>query len=203
MKKVAFLLLVLAGSILTSTDKVQAQQMKIGVFDIDLMVQAMPKYRSVDSLVQIYERDSLASEYSIYQNEYRRLDSTYKADSAAKKSNAVLDYTSKQRQQIALNLVYWQQIAQNKSEQKRAILAQPLYEQVVNAYKKVLDQKKYGLVLKPNTFEGGSQIENIFPMVAKELKVQLPPELDPEQLTNPNTPPPATTKPTTKPAGKG
>ena len=54
----------------TLTTTVQAQQMKVGVFDMDLMVQAMPPYRQVDSLVQIYERDSLAGEYEIYQSEY-------------------------------------------------------------------------------------------------------------------------------------
>ena len=39
----------------------KAQSLKVGVFDIDLMVQAMPGYRVVDSLMQIYEADSLAS----------------------------------------------------------------------------------------------------------------------------------------------
>src|SRR5215472_1907306 len=76
-----------------------APAFKIGVFDIDLMVRALPEYRGIDSLTQIYERDTLGSEYQIYQAEYQRLDSTYKADSAAKKPQAVLDYTGNQRQQ--------------------------------------------------------------------------------------------------------
>ncbi len=138
----------------------------------------MPGYRAVDSLTQIYDKDSLGSEYEIYQNEYKRLDSTFKSDSASNKPKAVLDYTNSQRQQIAFNLVYWQQIAQNKSDNKRATLAQPLYEKVAEAYKKVLDTKKYTLVLKPNTYEvGSSAVENIFPLVAKELNIVLPPEL--------------------------
>ena len=52
--------------------QVYGQTLKVGVFDLDLMVQAMPGYRSVDSLVQIYERDSLGVEYEYYQNEYAR-----------------------------------------------------------------------------------------------------------------------------------
>ncbi|MDB5231846.1 MAG: OmpH family outer membrane protein [Chitinophagaceae bacterium] len=176
MKKIVIVILVLAGSFFAG-DSAKAQQLKIGVFDLDIMVQAMPGYRAVDSMVQIFQRDSLAAEYNVFQTEYHRLDSTFKADSAAKKSKALLDYTSNQRQQMALNLVYWQQYEQRRVQDKTGQLAQPLYIQVVNAYKKVLDQKKYNLILKPNTYEMGTPVENVFAAVAKELKIQLPAEL--------------------------
>ena len=177
MKKLLFIITLV--TLFFSVEKTQAQQtsLKIGVFNIDLMVQAMPGYKIVDSLLQIYNTDSLGAEYEIYQNEFHRLDSTFKADSAARKSAAVLDYTNNQRRQIGINLVYWQQIAQQKSDNKRAMLAQPLYLAVANAYKKVLAARKYTLILKPNTYELGSQVENVFPFVAKELNIQLPPEL--------------------------
>jgi Skp family chaperone for outer membrane proteins len=183
--------------------------LKIGVFDIEIMMQVMPGYRGVDSLVQSFERDSLAAEYQFYQSEYQRLDSTYKLDSAANKAKTILDMEKQQRQQVAMNLVYWQQIAQNKSDQKRAVLAQPLYEKVVTAYKKVLDVKKYTLILKPNTFEAGTQVENIFELVAKELKIPLPRELggmgnsaggDDEERAQPK--PAQGAKPATRPAGR-
>lgn len=152
--------------------------LKIGVFDIDYMVQAMPGYASIDSAVQSYERDSLGAEYEIYQSEYHRLDSTYKADSALQKSQTMLDYTKQQLQQMAFNLVYWQQIAQNKSDNKRAQLSSPLYQAVGAAYKKILDTKKYTLILKPNTVElGSTAADNLFPLVAKELNVILPESL--------------------------
>jgi len=182
MKKVFFSLLVLTA-VLFGDEKVQAQQLKIGVFDIDVMVQVLPGYRAVDSLVQLYDRDSLSAEYDVYMSEYQRLDSTYKTDSAlvaqGKKSKALLDYTTNERQKMAMNITYWQQIAQQKEENKRSQLAQPLYEQVVNAYKKVLDTKKYNLILKPQTIElGGSAVDNLFIPVAKELKLtSLPQEL--------------------------
>ncbi len=181
MKKNAFLLLTLLAGIVTG-NKVYAQQVKVGVFDINLMVQAMPAYRGVDSLVQLYERDSLAPEYEIYQSEYVRLDSTFKNDSvlvaAGKKSKKVLDYTAEQRQKMGLTIVYWQQLAQNKSNNKRNQLAGPLYNQVAMAYKRVLDKKKYSIVLKPQTYEFGFRIENIFVSVARELKLPgLPEEL--------------------------
>jgi Skp family chaperone for outer membrane proteins len=187
MKKILFSVFVLTA-VSFLTEKVQAQQVKIGVFDLDIMVQAMPGYANVDSLLQIYQRDSLAAEYDVYMSEYQRLDSTYKADSAlvaqGKKSKALLDYTTNERQKMAMNVAYWQQIAQNKYENKRGQLAQPLYEQVYNAYKKVLGQKKYALVLKPGAYEPGNprdnlfQVDNLFISVAKELKLtSLPQEL--------------------------
>jgi Skp family chaperone for outer membrane proteins len=202
MKKVLFSLLAFAGLFLAG-NSLQAQNMKVGVFDLDQMVQAMPGYRSVDSLLQIYQSDSLSAEYNFYLSEHNRLDSTYKADSAAKKAQTVLDMEKQQRQQVAINLVYWQQIAQNKLENKRSILAQPLYEQVANAYKKILDSKKYTLILKPEAVEMGTApssaqggVDNIFEMVAKELKIPLG---DQSQQQQQGTPPPAANAP----AGSG
>lgn len=207
MKKILFALLVFTGFVMAGNN-VQAQQLKVGVFDLDLMVQAMPGYREVDSLVQIYEKDSLNAEYQYYMNEYTRLDSTYKSDSVlvaqGKKLKTMLDMTASDRQKVALNLVYWQQISQNKSNNKRSQLAQPLYNVVVEAYKKILGQKKYTLVLKPNSYEMGFPIDNIFISVAKELKLtSLPQELlyagdDPDAAKQPATTP-KTTPQTNKP----
>jgi Skp family chaperone for outer membrane proteins len=180
------------AAILLSVARSNAQTapFKAAVFDIDIMVQAMPEYRGIDSLVQLYERDTLGAEYQIYQSEYQRLDSTFKSDSALKKPQSVLDYTSNQKQQMAFNLVYWQQIAQNKSDNYRAQLAQPLFTKVVAAYKKVLATKKYNLILKTNTYEVGTPIDNLFPLVAKELNVTLPPGLmgDPNQALQDQAP---------------
>lgn len=201
MKKVFLSLLVVAAFMLAGNEA--GAQMKVGVFDIDYMVQAMPGYAAVDSMVQIYQRDSLGTEYQILNNEYRRLDSTWKADSAAKKPQAVLDYSNNQRQQIGVKLVYWQQYAQQKSNAKTGQLAQPLYEQVVDAYKKVLGTKKYSIILKPQTYEAGFPIDNLFVSVAKELKLtQLPQELmvlgdDPDAPAPAAAPKTSAAKPTT------
>jgi len=160
--------------------------LKVGVFDFDLMVKVLPEARTVDSLVQIYQRDTLGAEYQIYMNEYQRLDSTWKSDSAAKKPQAVLDYTGNQRDQMRMNLVYWQNIAQQKSDAYQGKLLQPSYQKILAAYKKVLTVKKYDLILKPDSYELGSKVENMFPLVAKEMGITLPPGLtgDPNQALN-------------------
>lgn len=184
----------------------RSQTLKIGVFDVDIMVQAMPGYRFVDSLMQIYDRDSLGSLREYYESEFKRLDSTYKADSAqvakGAKSKAIVDMVQADRQKAMVNIVYWQQIAQNKSNEKRSVLSKDIYDLVVNAYKKVLARKKYTLVLKPQTYEGGFKIDNVFIAVARELKLtELPQDLlflgdDPDPVKpQTTTPKPPATKP--------
>jgi Skp family chaperone for outer membrane proteins len=181
MKKIMLSLLA-SGLLMFSGESAKAQALKVGVFDVDLMVQAMPGYHVVDSLVQIYETDSLGTELEYYKMEYSRLDSTYRIDSAllaqGKIAKGLFDRVVEDRRKMALNLVYWQQIAQNKSNMKRNQLAQPLYVAVSNAYRKILAAKKYTLILKPNTYEAGFPIDNIFISMARELKLQgLPQEL--------------------------
>jgi len=191
MKKVFFTLLMIAG-MLFAGDKASAQ-MKVGVFDIDEMVQIMPGYRTVDSLLRQYQSDSLAQEQQYYYSEYQRLDSLLKLDSAAVKAGtkqpSVLDFENKQKQQMMVYLVNWQQYSQQKLQQKQGELAQGLYEQVGNAYQKIVKTKNYLLILKPGAFELGSKVDNLFISVAKELKLtQLPQDVlifgpDPENPT--------------------
>ena len=195
MKKILSFALSIVALLLLSVNA-RSQTLKIGVFDIDVMVQAMPAYRNVDSLMQIFDRDSLGSLREYYESEYKRLDSTYKGDSAqvaaGKKTKAILDMIYADRQKAMINIVYWQQIAQNKSNEKRGVLSKDLYNLVVNAYKKVLARKKYTLVLKPQTYEGGFKIDNVFIAVARELKLT---ELPQNLLFLGDDPDPAPVKP--------
>jgi len=204
MKKILSFAFILSLSLLLSMSA-RSQTLKVGVFDIGIMVQAMPGYHLVDSLMEIYDRDSLGSLREYYESEYQRLDSTYKMDSAqvaaGKKSKAIVDMVYADRQKAMINIVYWQQIAQNKSNEKRSVLSQGIYNLVVNAYKTVLARKKYTLVLKPQTYEGGFKIDNIFIAVARELKLtELPQNLlylgdDPDPVKQPATQKPPVTKP--------
>jgi Skp family chaperone for outer membrane proteins len=204
MKKIVSFAFIFIVSLLLSVN-VRSQTLKVGVFDIGIMVQAMPGYHVVDSLMESYDRDSLGSLREYYESEYKRLDSTYKIDSAqvaaGKKSKAIVDMVYADRQKAMINIIYWQQIAQSKSNEKRNVLSQDLYNLVLNAYKKVLARKKYTLVLKPQTYEGGFKIDNIFIAVARELKLtELPQNLlylgdDPDPVKQPATQKPPVTKP--------
>jgi len=209
MKKVLIAVVALVGLLIVNSETKAQTGVKVGFFDLETMVTVMPGYRAVDSLLQIYERDSLASEYDFYQSEYKRLDSTFKADSLAGKPKNVLDLIKNQRSDVAVNLVYWQQISQQKIEAKRNVLAGPMVQLVFGAYQKVLQKGNYTFILNPQALEsvslrmGATKVENLFIPVAKELKIQLPEELGGGQDEPAN--PPATKPGTgggTKPAPK-
>ena len=195
MRKILSILVVLFATVFTSNNA-NAQAFKVGVFDMDVMVQAMPGYREVDSLMQIFDRDTLGALRDYHESEYKRLDSTFKSDSAlvaqGKKAKTILDMITSEREKAIINILYWQQIAQNYSNNKRSSLSQGMYTLVANAYKKVLARKKYTLVLKPNTYEAGFAIDNIFIAVARELKLS---ELPESMLYLGNDPDPAPAKP--------
>jgi hypothetical protein len=166
------------------------------VFDIDVMVTAMPAYRVVDSLLSIYEKDSLGGEYEVYVSEYQRLDSTLKyIDTPGVKAGTVKDMKMKmdndRKTQLTGVLVNWRQLAQQKYNIKKGQLSQGLYDQVGASYERVLKAKNYAVVLKPNTYEYGPKIDNLFITVAKDLKLTtLPQELimlgpDPDAAAQP------------------
>lgn len=202
MKKVLFVAFAFAVSFI-AVDKVNAQAVsKVGVFDIDAAVNNMPGYRRVDSLLALYQQDSLKGEYDFAVKEYNRLDSNYKADSAAKKSASVLNYQKDQRSQVATTIVYWQQIAQQKTDQKRQVLAAPLFEKVLGAYQKVLLANNYLVVLKPGAYEMGSSVDNVFEKVFREMKLPVPdqfksqgPQDQEQQSGTSSTRPGGTTRP--------
>ena len=179
----------------------QATGAKIGVFDIDIAVSNMPGYRTVDSLLGIYQQDSLRGEYDFAVREYNRLDSTYKSDSAAKKAPTVLNYQKDQRSQIATTIIYWQQISQQKTEQRRQELAAPMYEKVLGAYSKVLQANNYLVVLKPGAYEMGSKVDNVFEKVFKELKLPVPEQLKSQGNAQDQQGGQPSSAPATRPAG--
>lgn len=207
MKKVLIAVVALVGLLVFSNETKAQAQVKIGFFDLETMVTAMPGYGRVDSLLQIFERDSLTAEYDFFQSEFKRLDSTFKADSIGGKPKNVLDLIQRQRNDVAINLIYWQQYSQQKIEAKRNQLAGPMANQVFTAYQKVLQKGNYAIVLNPQALEqyslrmGATKIENLFVPVAKELKIQLPEELgggQEEQAAPPKTNPGTGTKPAPK-----
>lgn len=182
MKK-TFIGILMAAAIIFTGTKGHTQVFKIGVFDVDAMVTAMPAYAVVDSLLTVYQRDSLAAEYEIYVNEYQRLDSMLKfVDTPGVKTGAVketkLKYDYDQKMRVYTTLVNWREIAQRKLANKKGILSQDLYRQVTTSYQKILKLKGYALVLKPGSYEYGTRIDNLFISVAKDIKLtSLPQEL--------------------------
>jgi len=117
-----------------------SEQPKIAVFDIDLMVRALPEYKIVDSLVVIYENDTLGTEYELLQEEYKRLDSIFlnHIDKLTGGRDKFLDSINERKKNLCFSIIYWQQYAQKKDSIKRRTLSDPLYKRVRIAFFKIL-----------------------------------------------------------------
>lgn len=151
---------------------------KIAVFDLNLMVQALPGYKIVDSLMLIYEQDTLGVEYAILENEYTRIDSLFKYGEHKHFDRKKIDTSLSKKQELGMKLVYWQQYAQQKDSIKRRTLAEPLYQRVRTAFYKVISTKNYDIILKPDAVEFANNIDNLFIEVGNELGLfYLPMEL--------------------------
>ncbi|ANI90491.1 hypothetical protein A9P82_15060 [Arachidicoccus ginsenosidimutans] len=168
-----------------AANKVQAQTtpaLKIGVFDIDqvtqYVMQSSPdEYKALQAKMESYQRDSLGPQRDNYELQYRRADSTYQADSLAKKPKATLDYERGQVQQLYLTLANWSNTVQQASQNKYGELTRPYYEKVGASYKKVVAASKVNLVLSPQAIfdvPDSKVLVNLNELVLKDLGVKLP-----------------------------
>lgn len=152
------------------TETLYAQQLKVAVFDIDSMVHALPEYAIVDSLMEIYE-GTIKADYQTLLDEYKKLDSVFKhtRDYPDEKYMKFLDSIDERIKQIQISLIYWQPMIEQKKKDRRRTFAEPLYQRVNAAFMKVINETKYDLILKPKDVELGSNLDNLFIPVAKEL----------------------------------
>jgi Skp family chaperone for outer membrane proteins len=145
-----------------------SQPPRIAVFDLDSMVHALPEFKAVDSLINLFA-DSAMAEYKALQSEYTKIDNMLIGDIHDMR---FMDSISKRRQQVAFSLIYWNNIIEQKTSDKIRTWSKPLYEKVNTAFKKVIENKSYDLILKPSLIEIGSTIENLFLDVARELHLR-------------------------------
>lgn len=205
MKKALLGLIAIVGMTFMAISANAQASFKIGVFDAEGMIQYLPEYRNVDSLLQIYQRDSIGGQRDFIESEYHRLDSTYKADSVAKKPAARVQALKDQRDQIVYQLMNWQQIAQRASQGKYVQLAQPLYQKVTKALQSVATAQHVALVIKPDAIEpaftpNASYVVDLSIPVAKALGIKV--NDDPQQGGGGAAPAGGGATPTRKPAGR-
>jgi outer membrane protein len=197
MKKVLVVAVAILGFVVTGTEKATAQTTpnKFGYFDLEYVLSVMPGVEKVDTLMQVFERDSLNPEYQFELAELNRMDSTLKADSA--KMPARL-YQQRQQEQIQryYKLQNWQQYSQQIMQSKQQELMAPYLNKVLEAFQAVIADGKYTYVFKRETLWQAPPADNLIPIVAKKLGIKLP--------VDPNAPPenaPAS-KPPAAPAKK-
>jgi outer membrane protein len=176
MKKMMMVLALMAGIGFGAVNSAQAQAIKIGYFDLDAMISIMPGAEKLDSIMQNFVRDSINAEYEFRVEEFNRMDSTLRADSAKTPPKLYQERKQKLFQEFYL-LQNWQEYSQQMYQQKQQELVAPLARLAIDAFKKVVAEEKYTHVFKGDSLYEAPDSDNLLPKVAKKLNIKVPPEL--------------------------
>ena len=162
----------------------------------------MPGIQKIDSLLQIYLKDSLGVERDYDLTQYQRKDSAFKKDSATMPAKA-REMMKKEINELGYKLVNWNQYQQQMLQNKQAELLAPTMQKVYDALRDIIANEKYTHVFKSDAFFAPPSLsDNLVIKVAQKLKWALPKEVE-DALKAQAAPAQQPAKPAAKPAGKG
>ncbi len=178
MKKLLFVCVALTASLLFT--KNASAQAKIGYFDEQMTLSFFPGINKIDTLISVYQNDSLGVEYTYRVSEFQRADSIFKKDSATMPIKA-RELAMRDLNQKKYTLINWQQYYQQMSEAKLEQMLAPYKQRMFEALKTVLAEQRYTLVLNSSALSPYAQpplLDNLSIRVAQKLKLPLPKEID-------------------------
>jgi outer membrane protein len=175
MKKLKVLAIVVG---LLATGSTMAQS-KFGYIRVDDVVALMPATAKIDSLLELYQRDTIQPEYASVVEQYQFNDSLYR--DSLKTPKSVRDEIAKKLPGLIYQIQNWQQISQQAMEAKQNQLLAPIYNEVYTAIKAVAKEKGYTHVLNKEAFLVAPEGDDMIVAVATRLKLKLPPQLQPNR----------------------
>ena len=175
MKKLKMLAVVVG--LLIAGSGVNAQT-KIGYIDAETVLYLMPEAAKIDSLVRIYQQDTVGKEYSSLMATYTYKDSIFR-DSVHPAPTAVKEQIGKELGQLVQTLQNWQQIAQEAVQNKQSQLLAPVMKKIQDAIQSVAKEKGYTYVVSRESIIVAPETDNLLQAVAKKLNVTVPPQLLP------------------------
>ena len=167
--------LVLLAAFISISSVALAQ--KTGYISVDQMISIMPEVAKIDSQLQKFQIDSIASEYEIIVRDYKYRDSILSTPDTLKMPKTVRAQHEQALQQYAYQLQNWQQISQNVIQNKQNQLLAPVYKKVMGAIQAVAKEKGYTHVYDKSVFVIAPTGDDLLPAVAARLKVTVPREL--------------------------
>ncbi|MBL7742991.1 MAG: OmpH family outer membrane protein [Chitinophagaceae bacterium] len=171
MKKLQVLAIVV---VMLITNNAMAQT-KFGYIRVDDVVALMPATAKIDSLLELYQRDTIQPEYSSLVEQYQFNDSLYR--DSLKTPKSVRDEIAKKLPGLIYQIQNWQQISQQALEAKQNQLLSPIYNEVYTAIRAVAKEKGYTHVLNKEAFLVAPEGDDMIVAVATKLKLKLPPQL--------------------------
>lgn len=175
MKKLKVLV---AAVCLVLVSNVSQAQTKIGYIDAETVLYLMPDVAKIDSLMRIYQTDSIGKEYTSLVQTYQYKDSVFR-DSAHPLPAAVKEQYQKDLFQLTQTLQGWQEIAQQAYQNKQNQLLAPVMRKINEAINAVAKEKGYTHVLSREALLVAPDADNLLQAVAKKLNVTVPPQLLP------------------------
>ena len=167
--------LVLLAAFISISSAAIAQ--KTGYISVDQMISIMPEVAKIDSQLQKFQMDSIASEYEIIVKDYKYRDSILGSKDTLNMPTSVRKQHEQALQQDAYQLQNWQQISQNVIQSKQNQLLAPVYKKVMGAIQAVAKEKGYTHVYDKSVFVIAPTGDDLLPAVAARLKVTVPREL--------------------------
>jgi outer membrane protein len=152
-------------------------QSKFGYVSIETLVQLMPKYGTLDSMLQRYQADSIQPEYVSLVEQYKWNDSLY--NDSLKTPPSVRAEIAKKLPGLIYQIQNWQQITQQAMESKQNELVSPIYKEVYEAVKAVAKEKGYTHIFNKEAFLIAPDGDDLIIPVATKLKLKVPPQLMP------------------------
>ena len=168
MKKITTIIVLAVGLF---TGSVQAQN-KTGYIRVDDMVYLMPEIKKIDTLLTVYQNDTLPKTYTYLLTQYQRYDSI--ANDSVGQPLVVRQGAAKQRADFLEDLQNWQSTAQQMFEAKQNSLLQPVYAKVMAAINDVAKEKGYSYIYSREALIVAPPGDDILQLVAAKLKVTLP-----------------------------
>jgi outer membrane protein len=175
MKKLKALAIVV-GLLVTGSTMAQT---KFGYIRVDDVVALMPGTTKIDSLLELYQRDTIQPEYASVVEQYQFNDSLYR--DSLKTPPSVRAEIAKKLPGLIYQIQNWQQISQQALEAKQNQLLAPIYTEVYAAIKAVAKEKGYTHVLNKEAFLVAPEGDDMIVSVATKLKLKLPPQLQPNK----------------------
>lgn len=169
-----FKLFLLAAVLVISAGSANAQGQKSGYISVEQMVSLMPELGKIDTLLQKFQADSLNTEFAALINDYNYRDSMLTKTDTTKMPASIKREHREALQQIAYQVQNWQQISQNYMQSKQQELLAPVYQKVMDAIRAVAKDNGYGFVYNQEALLVAPPGDNLLPLVAKRLKVNLP-----------------------------
>ena len=152
-----------------------AMAQKAAYISVDQVVGLMPQLKSIDSAMQKYQIDSIATEYEMLVRDYKYRDSILGSKDTLTMPKSVKDQHQQVLQNVAYQLQNWQTISQNAYQSKQNELLEPIYRKVMTAIQTVAKEKGYSYVYDKSLLIVAPPADDLLPFVAQRLNIKLPP----------------------------